>query len=381
MNKNADSFLKRFEGRYERMGAGGIKDVSLKDNIITNFDFSDKNKKKKENPINERKKNQKMYSRMMNEYNLMTTEEYKRYGISKRNNNNINLVDNNYNGNNEFQPTDNYKMNKDIQNVINKYNNNIKNSASNNNINFNNNLRNSSSNNNINFNNNLRNSSSNNNINFNYNKNYNNSNFVPSINQNNSYPPYELMDNDYNYDDYGINNLPSSLIDNDRFYRPYSLKEYKEIMQKFKNDKFGGLGKNMNKAWKEREKKFNKVKKFENSVVKNFNQKINNNYKRLESPQKMEMIKIGKQIMNSKRYAAQKYGKGVMLNKVRDQMKKDKLELLKLEKMKKEEELLRKHEYERKQREEDIMNIYDNIVHERNDDYINKLNQLKSSLI
>ena len=352
MNKNVDSFLKKFEGRYERMGAGGIKDVSLKDNIITNFNFPDKNKEKKENPINERKKNQKMYSRMMNEYNLMATEEYKRYGLSKRNNN-INLVDNNYNNNNnnEFQPSDNYKMKKEIKNDIIKNNNNIKNSSSNNNINFN------------------------------YNKNNNDSNFVPSINQNNSYPPYELMDNDYKYDDYGINNPSSSLLDNDRFYRPYSLKEYKEIMQKFKNERFGGLGKNMNKAWKEREKKFNKVKKFENSVVKNFNQKINSNYKRLESPQKMEMIKIGKQIMNSKRYAAQKYGKGVMLNKVRDQKKKDKLEQLKLEKMQKEEELLRRHEYERKQREEDIMNIYDNIVHERNDDYINKLNQLKSSLI
>ena len=44
MNKNVDSFLKKFEGRYERMGAGGIKDVSLKDNIITNFNFPDKNK-------------------------------------------------------------------------------------------------------------------------------------------------------------------------------------------------------------------------------------------------------------------------------------------------------------------------------------------------
>ena len=243
MNKNVDSFLKKFEGRYERMGAGGIKDVSLKENIITSFGLSDKNKNQKENPINERKKNQKMHSRMMNEYNIMANEEYKRYGLSKRNNNNINLVDNNYNNNNDFQPSDNYEINKNIKNDIIKNNNNIKNSGSNINLNLN------------------------------YNKNYNDSNFVPSINQNNSYPPYELIDNDYNYDDYGINNPSSSLLDNDRFYRPYSLKEYKEIMQKFKNDRFGGLGKNMNKAWKEREKKFNKVKKFENSVVKNFNQK------------------------------------------------------------------------------------------------------------
>ena len=367
--KQADPFLKKFEGRYERMGSGGIKDVTLKDNIIIGLN-SPNNKNKKESPINERKKNQKMYTRMMNQYNLLTNEDYKRYSLSKKNNNAKLIQDYDYKTPNNYN---NYNINNNIHNFINNNNNN-------NLINSNYNINNS---NNI-------------NMNYNFNNNYNENNtnikdynFSPKLSHSNSYPPYGFGSIDYNpnYNENEYNNEinysspSSSLLDNDRFYRPYSLKEYKNIMEKYKNDKFGGLGKNMNKEWKEREKRFNKVKQFENSIVQNFNKKMNNNYKRKESPQKIELIKLGEQIMNSKRYKAQKYGKGVMLNKVREQKKNDKLEKSKMIRMKNQEEYLNKHIFERKQREDDIVHLYDNIINEKNDNYMSKLNELKSSLI
>jgi hypothetical protein len=95
----------------------------------------------------------------------------------------------------------------------------------------------------------------------------------------------------------------------------------------------------------------------------------------------MELIKIGKQIMNSKRYIAQKYGKGVKLNKVRDKKKKEVIEMNYMNKIKGHEEYLKRREFERKQKDEDIINIYDNVVHDKKDNYKNKLLELKSSLI
>lgn len=386
--KQFDPFLNKFEGRYEKMGAGGIKDVSLNEFIISNKIIKKKDENKK-NPYIERKNNEKMYSRMMNQYNLMTTEDYKRISLPKKNNN-FNLSENYQN---QFE--DNYNDYKSNNNNI-KINNNSydikeknKNNDNNNNIinlNINKNKRNNNVNNNIN----LINYNNKNNSSYNFNNSPNeyngnnsnsNNNYNSKLNHNNSYPRYEYMNDDYdNISDMNLNK--PSLIDHERFYKPYSLKEYRNIMENYKNNKFGGLGKNMNKEWKEREKKMNKVKKFENSVVKNFNEKIHNyNYKRLQSPQKMELIKIGKQIMNSKRFLAQKYGKGVMLNKVRDKKKKEIIEMNNIKRMKHQEEYMKKREYERKQRDEDIVNIYDNVVNEKHNNYIDKLIQLKSSLI
>ena len=59
----------------------------------------------------------------------------------------------------------------------------------------------------------------------------------------------------------------------ERFYKPYSFKEYKDIMEKYKSNRFGGLGINMNNDWQKREKVMNEIKKFEDSVYQNFYKK------------------------------------------------------------------------------------------------------------
>ena len=416
MLNQIDPFLKKFEGRYEKMGAGGIKEVVLKESVpLPQFVKKSENKK---NPFVERKKDEKMYSRMMNQYNILTTGDYKRIAYNNEINNN-NLIENhrgeirnNYNNYDDFNNytkdyTNNYTNNyndykiNNNNNINNRKNNNNSNSNSNSNSNItNNNIINTSKNknkneiqnkgkpsnkNNLIYNNN-NNKSRNNNNESNINNlngfiNNNNKNYAPvQLNHSNSYPPYQLIDNDItnNYSELNKENP----LKNERFYKPYSLKEYKNIMENYKNDRFGGLGKNMNKDWKEREKMMKKVKKFENSVVKNFNEKINsNNYKRIQSPQKMQLMKIGNQIINSKRYIAQKYGKGVKLNKVRDKKKNDILEMNYMNKIKGLEEYMKRREYERRIKDEDIIHMYDNVVHDKRDYYQNKLLALKSSLI
>ena len=373
--KQADSFLKRFEGRYEKLGSGGIKEVTLKNSIEGQLLFKNMNENKDNpNPLNERKKNQQMFSRMMNQYNILTMEDYKRIPKKKVNFNIIednkyqssnNIVNNNANNNNI--DNNNFDINdNEINNINNEINNNSKNILKNPNnkkiLNYNNNY-------------------------INHEKNIEKNitpTISPKLNHNNSFPTYESTNSNnnysYNYSD-DFEQKPN-VIEHERFYKPYSLKQYKNIMENYRQDKFGGLGKNMNKDWKERERKINKVKKFENSIVKNFNKKVNDfNYKRVESPQKMELIKIGKQIMNSKRFIAQKYGKGVMLNKVRRQRKNDKIEMDKIRQFEEQEKYLRHREYERKQKDEDMIKIYDNVINEKRNNYIDKLNQLKSSLI
>ena len=360
--KQNDTFLKRFEGRYEKIGAGGIKEVPLKNSVEGQFLFRSK-KEIKENPIiKEKKNNKKLFSRMMNQYNIIALKDYRSI---QKNNINSNLTEDN-----KYQFS----------------NNNAKNNDYNSNYNFNN--KNSDINIIINNNKTINNPNNKNTLNYNFNNffegNNENSN-SPTLNHNNSYPTYESNSSNNNYSyNYGNNNFDKrpNIIENERFYKPHSLKEYKNIMENYKNNKFGGLGKNMNKEWKEREKIINKVKNFENSVVKNFNKKVKDfNYKRVESPQKMELIKLGKQIINSKRFIAQKYGKRVMLNKVRNKRKNDINEKEKIRWLEEEEKYLRLREYERKQKDEDIVNIYDYIIHQKKDNYMNKLIQLKSSLI
>lgn len=381
--KPIDPFLKKFEGRYEKLGVGGIKNASFKESIEGQLLFK-KEKEVKENPLNIRKKNQKMFSRMMNQYNIATIEDYKRIPQKKINNLNKakanNLIEDyqfkSPNNQNDNYDNDNDNNNYNLDNDINSYNNNYNNI---NNINYDNNIINSPI---------LRNKKNISNIN-NFNNNYpkkNDNNFFPKLNHNNSYPTYDSTNSNYDYNNNNYINeyemKKPKIIENERFYKPYSLKEYKNIMEDYKSDKFGGLGKNMDKAWKEREKKFNKVKKFENSVNKDFNKKVNDfNYKRVESPQKMHLMKLGQQIMNSKRYIAQKYGKRVMLNKVRDKIRNDKLELYKIKKIKDQEKYLRSREFERKQKDEDMVNIYDKVINEKKDNYMDKLMQIKASLI
>ena len=199
---------------------------------------------------------------------------------------------------------------------------------------------------------------------------------LEKINQknNNSFPKNikynSLIINDNNK----ISN--KNIESNERFYRPYSLKDYKNMMENYKKEKFGGLGINMNNAWKKRQKLYNKVKNFENSVYQNFNKKINDNsYRRVESPEKSELIKINQQIINSKRFLAQKYGKGLMLNKVREKIKKEKEEMNLFFRYK------NQKEYMLKKNRKNIINIYDNVINNNKKNYKLKLLELKSSLI
>ena len=123
-------------------------------------------------------------------------------------------------------------------------------------------------------------------------------------------------------------------------------------------------------------KLYNKVKNFENSVYQNFNKKINDNsYRRIESPEKSELIKINQQIINSKRFLAQKYGKGLMLNKVREKIKKEKEEMNLFFRYK------NQKEYMLKKNRKNIINIYDNVINNNKKNYKLKLLELKSSLI
>ena len=355
MNIKADPFLKKFEGRYEKIGAGGIKEVSLKDSVDGQIIFM-KKENQKNNPLNYRINNQKMFSKMMNQYNASMTEDSKRIGLNKKNN--ISKL-----MNDDYYQNPNIYINNQNKNSYNNFNN-IINQNRNKNIIINNSLINSQ-----------------NYINNNFtNKAKNNENIIPyKLKNNNSYPKYEPI----NYDDNNDNELDKyNVLENERFYKPYSLKEYKHIMDDYKNNRFGGLGKNKNKEWKEREKRFNKVKKYENSVVKNFNEKVNKfKYKKVDSPQKMELKKLGEQIINSVRYNAQKYGKGVILKKVRNKIKNEIIEMNKMKEFKNHEQFLRNREIERKQKDEDIVNIYDNILNDKNSNYMEKLMQIKSSLI
>ena len=132
------------------------------------------------------------------------------------------------------------------------------------------------------------------------------------------------------------------------------------MMEKYKKDKFGGLGMNMNKDWTERQKIYNKVKNFENSIAKNFNKRMKElSIRKKESPQKVESMRKKLKIMNSKRFMAQKYGKGVMLNKIREKKRKEKEEIKKKEeeemRIKKEKERIDKEKKEKEKRKKKII--------------------------
>ena len=309
-----DPFLNRFNNQCEKIEEGGIFNVPLKKFVIT-----DNEKYKKENLIISNKKQNNIVSKMRNHYNAITLDDYNK--IPMINNKKINEI--------------HEEKNNDInENQILFHNNN------NNYISKKNNIR------------------------------------LEKINQknNNSFPKNikynSLIINDNNK----ISN--KNIESNERFYRPYSLKDYKNMMENYKKEKFGGLGINMNNAWKKRQKLYNKVKNFENSVYQNFNKKINDNsYRRIESPEKSELIKINQQIINSKRFLAQKYGKGLMLNKVREKIKKEKEEMNLFFRYK------NQKEYMLKKNRKNIINIYDNVINNNKKNYKLKLLELKSSLI
>ena len=322
-----DPFLKKFEGRVEKIGEGGIFNCRLRSYVV-----ADNKQYFKDNLINSNKQQKSIISKMRNRYNSLTLDEYNKIPM-------INIKANKYES--EKNINENLKNdNISEENRITIDSINDKNSYSKNNISNYENMKEK--------------------INFRNMKSHNNS--FPKIFQRNS------IINDINTN----KSITKKITENERFYKPYSLKDYKNMMNDYKQEKFGGLGINMNKEWKERQKMYNRVKLFENSVYHNLNKKIKeNSFRKIEEPQIAQMKKIRKQIMNSKRFLAQKYGKGVMLNKIREKKRKEKEEI---------NMILRYNDIKNKNIKNNKI-VFNNVINIKKEDYNTKLLELKSSLI
>ncbi len=322
-----DPFLKKFEGRVEKIGEGGIFNCRLRSYVV-----ADNKQYFKDNLINSNKQQKSIISKMRNRYNSLTLDEYNKIPM-------INIKANKYES--EKNINENLKNdNISEENRITIDSINDKNSYSKNNISNYENMKEK--------------------INFRNMKSHNNS--FPKIFQRNS------IINDINTN----KSITKKITENERFYKPYSLKDYKNMMNDYKQEKFGGLGINMNKEWKERQKMYNRVKLFENSVYHNLNKKIKeNSFRKIEEPQIAQMNKIRKQIMNSKRFLAQKYGKGVMLNKIREKKRKEKEEI---------NMILRYNDIKNKNIKNNKI-VFNNVINIKKEDYTTKLLELKSSLI
>jgi len=322
-----DPFLKKFEGRVEKIGEGGIFNCRLRSYVV-----ADNKQYFKDNLINSNKQQKSIISKMRNRYNSLTLDEYNKIPM-------INIKANKY----EREKNINENLKNDNiseENRITIDSINDKNSYSKNNISNYENMKEK--------------------INFRNMKSHNNS--FPKIFQRNS------IINDINTN----KSITKKITENERFYKPYSLKDYKNMMNDYKQEKFGGLGINMNKEWKERQKMYNRVKLFENSVYHNLNKKIKeNSFRKIEEPQIAQMNKIRKQIMNSKRFLAQKYGKGVMLNKIREKKRKEKEEI---------NMILRYNDIKNKNIKNNKI-VFNNVINIKKEDYNTKLLELKSSLI
>ena len=322
-----DPFLKKFEGRVEKIGEGGIFNCRLRSYVV-----ADNKQYFKDNLINSNKQQKSIISKMRNRYNSLTLDEYNKIPM-------INIKANKY----EREKNINENLKNDNiseENKITIDSINDKNSYSKNNISNYENMKEK--------------------INFRNMKSHNNS--FPKIFQRNS------IINDINTN----KSITKKITENERFYKPYSLKDYKNMMNDYKQEKFGGLGININKEWKERQKMYNRVKLFENSVYHNLNKKIKeNSFRKIEEPQIAQMNKIRKQIMNSKRFLAQKYGKGVMLNKIREKKRKEKEEI---------NMILRYNDIKNKNIKNNKI-VFNNVINIKKEDYNTKLLELKSSLI
>ena len=308
-----DPFLKKFEGRVEKIGEGGIFNCRLRSYVV-----ADNKQYFKDNLINSNKQQKSIISKMRNRYNSLTLDEYNKIPM-------INIKANKYES--EKNINENLKNdNISEENRITIDSINDKNSYSKNNISNYENMKEK--------------------INFRNMKSHNNS--FPKIFQRNS------IINDINTN----KSITKKITENERFYKP--------------QEKFGGLGINMNKEWKERQKMYNRVKLFENSVYHNLNKKIKeNSFRKIEEPQIAQMNKIRKQIMNSKRFLAQKYGKGVMLNKIREKKRKEKEEI---------NMILRYNDIKNKNIKNNKI-VFNNVINIKKEDYNTKLLELKSSLI
>ena len=323
-----DPFLKKFEGRCEKIGEGGIFNIHLRSYVV-----ADNKQYYKDNLINSDKQQNNIIYKMKNRYNSLTLDEYNKIPM-------INIKANKY----ESEKNINEKLKYDNISEENKVtidSINDKNPYSKNNYSNYENMKEKT--------------------NFRNMKSHNNS--FPKIFQHNS------IINNINTN----KSVTKKITENERFYKPYSLKDYKNIMNDYRQEKFGGLGINMNKEWKERQIMYNRVKLFENSVYHNLNKKIKeNNFRKIEEPQIVQRNKIRQQIMKSKRFLAQKYGKGVMLNKLREKKRKEKEEIKRI---------LRYNDIKNKNIKINFKNVFDNAINIKKEDYNTKILELKSSLI
>ena len=323
-----DPFLKNFEGRCEKIGEGGIFNIHLRSYVV-----ADNKQYYKDNLINSDKQQNNIIYKMKNRYNSLTLEEYNKIPM-------INIKANKY----ESEKNINEKLKYDNISEENKVtidSINDKNPYSKNNYSNYENMKEKT---------NFRNMKSHNNS---FPKIFQHNSIINSINTNKS--------------------VTKKITENERFYKPYSLKDYKNIMNDYRQEKFGGLGINMNKEWKERQIMYNRVKLFENSVYHNLNKKIKeNNFRKIEEPQIAQRNKIRQQIIKSKRFLAQKYGKGVMLNKLREKKRKEKEEINRI---------LRYNDIKNKNIKINFKNVFNNAINIKKEDYNTKLLELKSSLI
>ena len=340
--KIKDPFLQKFEDRCEKIGEGGIFNVPLKFSVIKD----DHRRNVQDSLMDSNKRQMSIISRMRNQYNALTFDDYQK--IPTNNNNDNNNKKNEYENEKIDNELNEYPVLSQNRNIFNNINNNNKNHQSIKLMNKSDNghrvekLK-------------LR----------GINKNNKNNN------SNKSFPKNPRYNSIFNNDD--SKPIKKNISLNERFYKPYSLKDYRSIMDNYKKDKFGGLGINMNNDWIKRQRLYNKVKNFENSVFKNFNKKINEfNIRKIESPQKAEMMRIKQQIENSKRFMAQKYGKGIVLNKIREKRRKEEEEY---------KFFLRYKDYMKNRSKKNIAKVYDNVINNKKENYQEKLLQLKSSLI
>ena len=326
-SETIDPFLKKFEGRIEKIGEGGIFNTRLK-----NFVVSDNKQYFKENLINSNKYQNSIISKMKNRYNSLTLEEYNKIPMF-----NIKTI--------KYENEKNIHENSQKDNISDESNKITDNINDKNKYNKNNNL--------------------------------NHGNMKEKMilrnkkPHNNSFP--KIIQRNSMINDISINkSITKKITENERFYKPYSLKDYKNMMNDYRQEKFGGLGINMNKEWKERQKMYNRVKLFENSVYQNLNKKIKeNSFRKIEHPQLAQMNKIKQQIMNSRRFLAQKYGKGVMLNKIREKQRREKEEL----------NMILRYNNIRNRNLKNTKNVFNNIISNKKEDYNTKLLELKSSLL
>ena len=155
-------------------------------------------------------------------------------------------------------------------------------------------------------------------------------------------------------------------------FKPYSIRDYKKIMDDFKKNKFNGLGyNNKNNEYKNREIKLLKRNNYSNNIEKN-KLGINNKF-RLKSPKEMEKEQLEENNLNSIRFKTNQYGQRIAFNVLNEinQRKRENYEKMLLEKSN-EGKIKKSHFYNK---------YYNKLIDNDKNEYMNNLSKLKESLI